>query len=253
METTKDKNQIHTQITDRDRRVLGRLIETLKPLVTLEPIGRYASMSADEIWMTLVIQICVMGSARHIERLADDTKKYKEFEKAISISVVANQQNQPTYLSEILRQFSATRFHKKSADRLSRILTSPNIFLNGQIFLLKGLSHENDTIHMRDELIERCPIFGLKSASDFMISIGLSHNVIALDTRVVGVFQKYFDYNLTPGQVQSKRNVYFSLESALRKFCQQKQVSLAFLDRLLFNYSNLSVIELVVKYPELLR
>ena len=250
METVRNKEGFQTHINDNDRQTLTRIIELLGPLVNLEPIDRYSSMSANEVWLTLVVQVCVMGSARHIERLTSDTDRYKDFEKKVALSTVASQQNPDIYLTDVLQNFSVTRFHKKSAERLVKVLRSSNTFQGDKVLLLEGLSHKADAIQTRDELIQRCPIFGLKSASDFMISIGLSHDVIALDTRVIGILQKYFDYKLTLGEVQSNRRCYLSLEAGLREVCQEKRVSLALLDRLLFNFSNVNVIELLVKYPE---
>jgi thermostable 8-oxoguanine DNA glycosylase len=113
------------------------------------------------------------------------------------------------------------------------------------------LSQEDAAIQTRDELIRRNPIFRLKSTSDFMISVGLSHDVIALDTRVIGIFQDYFEYNVSAGRIQSDLEMYLSLEATLREFCGEQGVSLALLDRLLFKFSDLNAVELVVKYPEL--
>jgi len=129
----------------------------------------------------------------------------------------------------------------------------PGVFQGHDLVLFEGLSHEGNPIQTRGEIIKRCPIFHLKSASDFMINVGLSHDVIALDTRVVGILQKYLGYNLTPQHIQSHRGLYLSLEAALREFCREQNISLALLDRLLFRFSNLGAIELVVRYPELIR
>lgn len=248
MQTIHNKEGFQTHISEADRQILARIIEFLGQFVQLEPIGRYVSMSADEVWLTLVIQICVMGSARHMERLTNHAERYKNFEEAIALSTVVSQQNPAAYLSKVLKEFSATRFHQKSANRLVTVLSSSKPFKEDKVLLFDGLSHQEDTIATRDELIQRCSIFGLKSASDFMISVGLSHDVIALDTRVIGIFREYFGYNLTPGQIQSNREFYLSLEGELREFCREKQVSLAFLDRLLFKFGNVNAIELMVKY-----
>ena len=74
-----------------------------------------------------------------------------------------------------------------------------------------------------------------------------------LDTRVVGVFQKHFGYSVSSGRIQSNQDLYLSLEATLREFCREQGVPLALLDRLLFKFSVLSAIELIVKYPELTR
>jgi thermostable 8-oxoguanine DNA glycosylase len=201
----------------------------------------------------LVEQVCVMGSARHIERLHKALEKYEEFKKAVSLETLSRQQNLVHYLSKTLRDFSVTRFCNKNSEKIASMFKSPEVFQGGDFILLRGLSHEGNAIQTRDELIRRNPIFRLKSTSDFMIAVGLSHDVIALDTRVTGVLQKHFGYNVTPGRIQSNRDLYLSLEATLREFCYEQGVSLALLDRLLFKFNVLSAIELVVKYPELAR
>ena len=91
--------------------------------------------------------------------------------------------------------------------------------------------------------MERCPVFKPKSASDSMIEVGLSHDVIALDVRVVGGLQKYFSYNLPASKVQEHRDVYLSMESALREVCAEAGASLALLDRALFQLGGMSALE----------
>jgi len=218
--------------------------------VHVEPVGQYRKMTPEDLWLQLVGQVCVMGSARHWERLHSDPAIIARFKSAISLSLLYHKRNLVSYLAGILNSFSATRFPNIGAKRLVSVLHSGSIFQHGNLILFEGLSHKMDAVQTRDKLISRCPIFRLKSASDFMITVGLSHDVIALDTRVVGVFQKWFGYNLSPAHIQSHRGLYLSLESVLRVFCQQQNISLALLDRLLFRFSSLGAIELVVKYPE---
>jgi len=219
--------------------------------VHVEPIGRYRKMTPEEVWLQLVGQVCVMGSARHWERLHSDHTIIAKFKSAISLPLLYRKRNLVSYLAGTLTSFSATRFPNRSAKRLVSVLHSGSIFRHGNLILFEGLSHKMDTIKTRDQLMSRCPIFRLKSASDFMITVGLSHDVIALDTRIIGVFQKWFGYNLSSTRIQSHQGLYLSLESALRDFCQGQNISLALLDRLLFRFSSLGAIELVVKYPEL--
>jgi len=252
MKTTKNEGFVLTQFSSADRKAFKLIIELLSPLVELQPLGRYSTMSADEVWLTLVEQASVMGSARPIERLASDCGKYRKFKEAVSLSAVTSQPNPTTYVSQTLKEFSATRFYRRAADKLVAILGSPNVFKGGRFLLLEGLSHKDDATQTRNDLIRRCPIFHLKSASDFMIGVGLSHDVIALDTRIIGIFRDHFGYNLTVNQIQSNPKYYFSLEAALGEICHEESIPLALIDRLLSNFSNLSIIELAVRRPGLI-
>jgi hypothetical protein len=81
-------------------------------------------------------------------------------------------------IKSLLEQFKATRFHNKSAAKLILMLDTTSIFCKNRAVLLEGLSEKDDSILVRDELMKRNPFFKLKSASDFMIDIGLSHDVI---------------------------------------------------------------------------
>lgn len=256
MQTVHDNGKVQTQLSDDDWTKLGRIIVLFGPFVKLDPIGRYrTTMTPDEVWLVLVEQVCVMGSARHIERLQqkERVEEYEKFKKAVSPESLSHQRDLVGYLSKTLREFSVTRFPNRSSERIASMLKSPEVFQKDELILLRGLSHGGDAIQTRDELIRRNPIFQLKSASDFMISVGLSHDVIALDTRVVGIFQDYFGYNVSAGRIQSNREMYLSLEATLREFCRERGVPLALLDRLLFKFSVLSAVDLVVKYPELAR
>ena len=80
-----------------------------------------------------------------------------------------------------------------------------------------------------------------------MIDAGLSHDVIALDVRVVGALRKHFGFNLEAGQVQARRDVYLSVESALREVCAEAGKPLALLDRALFQLGGMTALDFVVR------
>jgi len=250
VETVYNTGEIRTVLTPADHTVLCRIIRLFGKLVEVEPIGEYRTMTPNQVWLTLVGEVCVRGSARHMERLRSDPSLRAEFEGAVSLKAMNHERNVVSYLTNTFRDFSATRFPKRGAEYLATLLQFPAVFHKDKLVLFNQLSHKASAVQTRDELIKRCPIFRLKSASDFMISVGLSHDVIALDTRVVGTLQKHLSYNLTPARIQSQRGLYLSLEVALRNFCNEQNISLALLDRILFKFSNMGAIDLIVKYPE---
>jgi thermostable 8-oxoguanine DNA glycosylase len=250
VETVRDGGEYRTLLRDEDRETLGRIVAFLGPLAELNPIGHYRAMTSEDVWLEIVGQVCVMGSARHWDRLCSDYPSWSGFKEAVSLHSLNRQEDPASYLTKTLSAFSAARFPNRSAKSLVAALNSPGVFRDGDLVLFEGLSHEDDVVQMRDTLIERCPAFYLKSASNLMIEIGLSRDVIALDSRIVGILREHFDYNATAACIQSNRKRYLSLESALREFCRAQDVSLGRLDRLLFRFSRLSAIDLVVRYPQ---
>jgi len=247
METINNKKTVETIIEKEDINFLKHILKLFGPLVDLPAIGKFKAMKPNDVWLQLVSQVCVIGSAKLMERINADTMLKDSFEKAISLSSVQNQKNKKGYIGSILKKHSATRFHNEGARKLYDIFKTSTVFSNGKLKLFEGVTSNKICNDIRDILIDRCPIFRLKSVSDFMISVGISHDVIALDTRVVGVFKKYLNYNLSPGRVQSNRSIYFSVENALRDFCTSHNFSLALLDRVLFQFSSMTVFELLNK------
>lgn len=250
MKTVPNDHGLKTLLRAADREVLRRIAMTFAPLVKVEPpLGSYRTMTREAVWWALAGQVCVMGSAGHWERAQASSATSDKFKKALSLSVVATHPRIKSYLEDTLREFSATHFPRKAAAKLAQALRTQTVFRNGRVALFRGLTHNDDPAEVRDKLVKRCPIFRLKSASDFMISVGLSHDVIALDTRIISTLRACCGFDHTSERVQSSRDLYLSVEPALREFCREQRMSLALLDRLLFQFSNLSAVELVARYP----
>lgn len=243
MQIRRSGKQTITTLSQADVHLLDRLVDGLAPLVRLDQLGKYAEMSADELWMTLLGQLCVRGASGHWEKASKDPRTGK----LLGYRVVSKQKNVSAYLTNTLRQLAATRFHGKVAADLEKILISDQVFNGGAVILFNGLSHGSERDVIRDELRKRCNVFGLKSASDFMISVGLSHDVIALDARVLGMFRSYCGLQTSVGRVQTNEEMYLSVESELRRYCSKKGISLAALDRLIYQYAGQSVVSIFSK------
>jgi thermostable 8-oxoguanine DNA glycosylase len=232
---------------EKARAVLRLLITVFGRHVRLERLGCYQEMNHEAVWRVLVGQVCVMGSARPMERL-NRSPRSMEFERVTSLQLIQQESNPQSYLAKILRDFHATRFPSKAAKTLAQLLKTESVFCNANVVLLKGLSQQQDPTEIRAQLLKRSGVFRLKSASDFMISVGLSHDVIALDTRVVGVLRRWCGFKHSVGRIQSNGSLYASVEQELREFCETENVRLAFLDRLLFKFSAMSAMEWVMEY-----
>jgi thermostable 8-oxoguanine DNA glycosylase len=95
--------------------------------------------------------------------------------------------------------------------------------------------------------MRRCPTFKRKSVSDYMITAGISHDVIALDVRVVGALKRYLGYETPVSRVQGSKKIYLSVEEALRDVCEEDRTTLARLDRTLFQFTGMSALRYVIE------
>jgi hypothetical protein len=94
---------------------VSRMLRLPGPYVALPELGAYRFMSAEGVWLALMGRIAVSGSARGIEKLTGDTENYENFKAALSLAMLRKQRHTQAYLANILRHFSATRFHNTGA------------------------------------------------------------------------------------------------------------------------------------------
>jgi thermostable 8-oxoguanine DNA glycosylase len=185
-----------------------------------------------------------MGGANNMEALKR-SERFRAFKKALALKRVLKEQSVSTYLESQIRRFSAARFPAKCSITLAKCLRSREFIRGNRVVLIDRLSHTDDSDDVREALKVRCPAFQLKSASDFMIGVGLSQDVIALDTRVLGILERHFDHNLRKQQVQANRARYVSIELALRTACRTFGCSLGRFDRILFQFGGVNTIKAI--------
>jgi len=243
-----DISSCSTTLSDRDIESLGKIKKYLAHKVKLPNLGYYFSLSDEELWLKIVTQFCVMGGTRMIDNLINDEQRWNEFKTKISLNkLLSIRKDRQNYITKILRDYKSTRFYEKQAKKIDELLKNQSVIKDGRLILLDNLSHKEDYEYIRRKLIERNPYFKLKSASDFMIDTGLSHDVIALDTRVVGILKKHFDLNVSLNKIQGNKKIYLSIEQALRDACKQLNLSLAHLDRILFTFSGKDAISFILE------
>lgn len=253
MRIEKTSAGFQAELSKKDQELVGRLIRLLSPHVKVDPIGTYRRLGSDDLWLRLVGQIAVMGGATKMEQLRENTDSFDQFRQRLSLSVVMKKSSSADYLKSTLKEFRATRFPARCADRLEQCLRSPAVIKSERFALFDGLSHKNNSEFIRTQLLDRCPVFKHKSASDFMIGTGLSQDVIALDTRIIGVLKDNFDdcEDLRANTVQSKPQLYLAIESAIRKACEANRCTVGRFDRLLFQFSGMRLISTMALYPQL--
>lgn len=244
METSFSSGEITTSSSNEDLIKFEKIVNQLESKVKLVKKDNFRKLDNNQLWETIVCQICVMGSSRNWEKLKK-SDKYKEFAEKIKLTTIAKQ-NDKNYLQGIFKEYKPTRFPKKSAEKLNKILDNKGIVNNFKVVILDGLDSSMDYNEIRNSLMERNPFFKMKSASDFMIELGLSDDVIAIDTRIIGILRKHFSYNLDLGKVQSNKQIYLSLEETLRSMCKKMKIQLGLLDRMLYKYANMDVISFLL-------
>lgn len=237
MKTIQDGKEYFIYLSPSDKQVLMDVVRNSQNAINLAEVGLYRQLTDAQIWINLVGQVCVMGSSRPWEKLTQAKDIWDDFEEAVSLEKLLKERKRKEYLSKQLKAFSATQFHYLGAERLSNILSCDGVFKDQKLVLFDGFFEGFMAVDIRDELMRRHPFFELKNTSDFMIQLGISDDVIALDTRLIGFFRKHLDCDLNCGQVQANAKIYLSVEQALRVFCEEQDISLALLDRALFRFA----------------
>jgi thermostable 8-oxoguanine DNA glycosylase len=241
-----------SHITTLDEKDYSKLIKISKHLihqVYMPQLGLYSSMSQDKLWLSLVLQFCVVSGRRMAEDLRSDEKQLNEFGKKLNFRYLTSlKSNRKKYISDVLKSYKATSFYNKQAERIEEVLNSPKVIYQNKFILLKDINHEIQSHkEIRDILMKRIPHFKLKSASDFMIENGLSIDVLAINSRIGEVLNHHFRLNLTNNRIQTNKRIYESVENSLRRGCKKIGVPLAYLSRMLYNYSEKDTISYILE------
>lgn len=225
------------EVTTEDRRKIACIVQKLKFAPDLPPYGKWKEMSSQEIWEEILVQLCVMGGAKPIERLTANEERYAEFVRKLGIeNLLEIAADRKEYISKQLKEYKATRFHNKNAERINSCLENDEIVKDGKIILLEELKNRgiDNEDKIRDILLKKMPFFKIKSVSDLMITIGAARGLIAFDTRIVGLLNKYFGLNRKPNLIQYNERLYKKIEGKLRDVCKELGIELSLLDRILF-------------------
>jgi len=236
-------------ITKSDYSKLSKIVEHLIHEAEMPELGLYSVMSQDVLWMNLIFQFCAISGRRMTDALRNDKKQLYDFSEKLNFKYLASiKNNRKEYIAKVLKDYKATSFYNKQAERIDDILKSPNVVDKNKFVLLNGIDHNKQSYNeIRDILIRRVPHLKMKSASGFMIENGLAIDVIAISTRIWEVLNKHFDLRLDNRKIQSSRKTYLAIEDALRKACGHIGIPLAYLSRMLFQYSEKDTVSFILE------
>lgn len=250
--------QLHTMLefSRKDFKLLQKIKKYLARHINKEELpelGYYSSLNDEKLWLIILSQFCVMGGAGMYLNLKMNEQKLSEFQDDMRLDKLLSLRKgkELSYVTEHVSKTlsKATRFHDKQANKIVELLTNQKVIKRRRIVLLHNLSHKKNSYEdIRSKLIERMhPYFKLKSASDFMIKTGLSNDVIALDTRIVGILREHFNLRVSVNQVQNNKKIYIFVEQSLRDACKRLHLSLACLDRALFKFSGTTAVDFILR------
>ena len=234
------------------REDLQKITEITKYLIDRIPVpqlGLYKEMSEEELWLHLVSKICAVGGAELLYELKKDDEKFREFGDRLSISVLLTKKDlRKEYIAGVLKEYKATRFYNKQAEKIDALLSHPSVIYKGHFVLLDDIDHNKLSYkEIRNLLIARNSYLKLKSASEYMIEVGLSIDVIGLNRPVADVLMNHFGLQVYRYKLQNTKYIYESVEEGLRRGCEQVGIPLAYFDRMLTHFIGKDAISFILE------
>ena len=196
-----------------------------------------------QLWHQFVREFLVRGGARPLERADQDQRQKKNLVRETSLRALLN----PEGRRELRKRLEGkTRFPQKAARAILRGFHNKSVVRRNRFVLLNGLKAHGE-IGLRKQIYCRYPELGWKGTSDFLISSGIARDLVAIDTRILSCLQKHFGAPEEIHRARSDYNLYLGVESALRKVAERNKISLAELDRMIFQASGTSMLDCYVK------
>jgi thermostable 8-oxoguanine DNA glycosylase len=208
------------------------------PRVNLRKQGWWQTAPNSELWTIFVAEFAVRGGTALFDGVWQDAPKREEFVRRTSLAGSTDE------LRAGLK--SVTRFWQRQADAIEQCRRNTCVVRNCRFVLLGGVERIHGDIERRNEIRARCPALGLKGTSDFLVSVGAVEDIAAIDTRVIACLKRHFGLTLTPGRVQSSLPLYLAVERGLHEAAEYCHISLARLDRAVFQASGTSVLDFLL-------
>ena len=224
-------------------------VDSLRPLVgkVVLPVRGQGWDAVGDSWFRLVGQICAIGNSRAWEAL-------ETVEELLTIPCIRAEGEQASrYVHGILAEQRIRYCSLRSADSAKAAAIAANAFSpfiadgNGAVCLLDGIREAVGTPSAdgvltlaqaktaRRLLIREVRFFGPKSASDFLLGLGLTDGLLAFDVRLLNLFIDLWGFDPSWRERVHRLDLYEALEAEIiERFCRPLDISPVALDRLLF-------------------
>lgn len=214
---------------------LSKIKEYFENKVKPPELGRYKNLTSDDLWTELVLIFSTKDEEEFPNHVRENKERFKKFKDHLSLNVLLeNKKDRENYISKTLREFQITKSPEKRAFQIERLLKNPMIISEKEFKLLNNIDHNiMTTQRIRNLLMERASSFNLKLASEFMVETGLSLDVIGLDHRTVRILQDHLRLRVKITNFENDSEIYESLENILIHACDEINISLAYLHKIL--------------------
>ncbi|MFW6100113.1 MAG: hypothetical protein ACOC90_01905 [Bacteroidota bacterium] len=238
-----------TYLSREDIHKITKIAKYLIDRIQVPQLGIYNEISQEELWFDLILKICAVGGGDMLYELKKDESRLQEFRERISLSTLLTKgELLQEYIAGILKEYKATRFYNKQASKIVNLLSNPKVIHRGNFVLLNDIDHHALSYKkIRNLLMTRNPYFKLKSASEYMIDVGLSIDVIGLNTQVTDMLREHYELQVDRHKLQNTKYLYESVEEGLRRGCEQVGIPLAYLDRMLTHFSEKDAISFLLE------
>ena len=232
------------EITAAHLAIFKNIIEQYQHNTRITTKDYWQQLDNNALWLWLVGQVMVVGGAASNDRFQsrEDLKQKISYD---ALSKYTDDKALQTVINAVLRA-AGVRYASSDLERCmkSKALVHNYRFIANYKGGFKGLLHH--LVQMKDEqerisfLMQHFKFIKHKSARDFLMSMGINTNTLALDIRIQNIF-RHFEINF-PTQAQlSSKGIYDTTEAEIiEKICEPLNIEPAIFDRILYqNYNEI--------------
>jgi len=235
---------VNISLEQKDLHLLGRIIRKFENETGFPEEGYFKKCSDEEIWQKIVGQIAVIGKAKGVK-----IEKKKVSLRALDL-LKNDRMKLLSHVNKVLakggvRYVSKRKISKKAQWIVDNFLNS-EIVREGKVVLLERMSaflskrrfksNRERELTARRFIVDNVNGFGLKSASDFLITLGYAITLVPFDVRELEFINKVLKPNISISKLSPE--IYWLLEESFQVVQEEIGFSPSRLDRIVFQHKD---------------